>query len=265
LHLNDVFMARYFMELAYNGSHFCGWQIQPNGISVQGLVVEALSTILRVKTSVTGAGRTDAGVHARYMVAHFDVQQPLQSPTDLARHLSRFLPTEIEVFSVIPVADNAHSRFDAIARRYEYHVTIGKNPFTRGLATRLNYIPDFEAMNKAAELLVGYHDFTSFSKLHGNAKTNFCDVTRAYWEQRGDRWVFTIEANRFLRNMVRAVVGTLLEVGRGKLDINGFNKVIERKYRGAAGTSVAAEGLYLVDVVYPTGIFQPGHIRFNES
>ncbi|WP_084555922.1 tRNA pseudouridine(38-40) synthase TruA [Alkaliflexus imshenetskii] len=250
-------MVRYFMELAYNGSKYHGWQRQPNGNSVQELLETALTTILRQPTQVTGAGRTDAGVHAAYIVAHFDTTTPIDDPMQLAAHISRFLPSDVVVYSVTPVNDEAHSRFSAIARRYEYHVTTEKNPFLQGLAARLRFVPDFDKMNQAAAILLEYSDFTSFSRLHGSAKTNICKVQKAIWEQSGHRYIFTIEADRFLRNMVRAIVGTLLDVGRGKLTIDQFREIIELKDRSRAGTSAPAEGLYLVDVTYPPEVFVP--------
>lgn len=250
-------MVRYFMELAYNGRNYHGWQRQPNGNSVQELLETALTIILRQPTQVTGAGRTDAGVHAAYIVAHFDTETPIDDTTQLAAHLSRFLPSDVVVYSVTSVNDDAHSRFSAIARRYEYHVTTEKNPFLQGLATRLRFVPDFDKMNQAAAVLPEYSDFTSFSRLHGSAKTNICKVKNAIWEQSGSRYIFTIEADRFLRNMVRAIVGTLLDVGRGKLTIDQFREIIELKDRSRAGTSAPAEGLYLVDVAYPPDVFVP--------
>ncbi len=250
-------MARYFIELAYKGTNYCGWQIQPNGISVQQVLENALSTILRVKTAVTGAGRTDTGVHASYMVAHFDTEFVIDDCQNLARHLTRFLPRDIAVFSVVPVDPESHSRFSAIARRYEYHITVGKNPFLTDLTHRLMNIPDFEAMNLAASFLLGTNDFTSFSKLHSNTKTNICTITKAYWEKRDNRWVFVIEADRFLRNMVRAIVGTLLDVGNGKTNPEQFNQIIKLQKRALAGTSAPSRGLFLVDVKYPSEVFTP--------
>ncbi|ASB50753.1 tRNA pseudouridine(38-40) synthase TruA [Alkalitalea saponilacus] len=248
-------MARYFIEMAYNGTNYHGWQRQPNGISVQEQLEKAISVILRESVSVTGAGRTDTGVHARYMVAHFDLQQELKEPQKLAIHLSRYLPNDIAIYSVVKVNDDAHSRFNAIARRYEYHITTEKNPFLNGLATRIKFQPNFDLMNEAALSLMEYDDFTSFSKLHGNAKTNLCRIDFAKWETHSNRYVFNIQADRFLRNMVRAIVGTLLDVGRGKITPDDFRKIIESKNRGKAGTSAPAEGLYLVDVIYPDKVF----------
>lgn len=248
-------MARYFMEFAYRGTQYHGWQIQPNGISVQEVLEKALSTLLGAKTALTGAGRTDSGVHAAYMVAHFDTDREIADGCRLASHLTRFVPRDIVVFSVVPVAQGAHSRFSATARRYEYHICVEKNPFLNDLTHRVLFQPDFEAMNQAASNLKGTHDFASFSKLHSNNKTNICTVTDAYWEPRGTHWVFTIEADRFLRNMVRAIVGTLLEVGRGKINHDQFRTIIEAQNRSQSGTSAPAQGLYLVDVKYPPEVF----------
>lgn len=248
-------MARYFMEFAYRGSQYHGWQVQPNGISVQEVLEKALSTLLGAKTTLTGAGRTDTGVHAAYMVAHFDTDREIADGSQLASHLTRFVPRDIVVYSVVPVADEAHSRFSATARRYEYHICVEKNPFLNDLTYRVLFQPDFDAMNQAATILKGTHDFASFSKLHSNNKTNICTVTDAYWELRGTHWVFTIEADRFLRNMVRAIVGTLLDVGRGKINTEQFRAIMEAQNRALAGTSAPAQGLYLVDVKYPPGIF----------
>lgn len=246
---------RYFIYLSYDGTAYHGWQIQPNGISVQEAVQKALSVLLRRSIEITGAGRTDAGVHARLMVAHFDHPEPLDVRF-MVDKLNRLLPPDIAVHRLREVQDNAHARFDATARRYQYYVTTCKSPFNRQYRCRLFSTPDFDRMNEAAATLFDYTDFTSFSKLHTDVKTNNCRITHARWTQIDENtWVFTIEADRFLRNMVRAVVGTLLEVGRGKLTIDGFRRVIEQKNRCKAGTSVPGEALFLVDVRYPEDIF----------
>ncbi|MBO4984553.1 MAG: tRNA pseudouridine(38-40) synthase TruA [Bacteroides sp.] len=246
---------RYFIFMAYDGAAYHGWQVQPNGISVQECLQQALSTLLRRKVEVVGAGRTDAGVHARMMVAHFDHTELLDC-TFMADKLNRLLPPDISVYYLRPVRPDAHARFSATARRYQYFVTTAKSPFNRQYRCRLFQKPDFEAMNRAAETLFEYSDFTSFSKLHTDVKTNNCRIRHAQWTQvDAETWVFTIEADRFLRNMVRAIVGTLLEVGRGKLSIDGFRKVIEQKDRCRAGTSVPGEALFLVGVEYPEDIY----------
>lgn len=248
-------MARYFIYLAYDGTNYHGWQIQPNGNSVQETLIKALSTFLRRQVDVVGAGRTDAGVHARMMVAHFDFEDGLDclSVTD---KLNRLLPPDISVYKVCRVKQDAHARFDALYRTYKYYVTTRKSPFNRMYAWRIYQPLDFEKMNEAAATLFDYVDFTSFSKVHTDVKTNNCRIMYARWEQTGDsEWVFTIQADRFLRNMVRAVVGTLVEVGRGKMTVDGFRKVIERKDRCSAGSSVPGHALFLVDVGYPTTLF----------
>jgi tRNA pseudouridine38-40 synthase len=246
---------RYFIYFSYKGTAYHGWQIQPNGISVQEVLAKAISTILRRETEITGAGRTDTGVHARLMVAHFDVEDGIPSNMDLASKLNSLLPNDIAVYKIVEVREDAHARFDAISRRYEYHIVTCKNVFRNELAARETQKLDFEAMNAAAAILHEYRDFTSFSKLHTDVKTNNCVIMHAEWTLQGDEWVFTIEADRFLRNMVRAVVGTLFEVGRHKLTLEGFRQVIEQKNRCKAGTSVPAHGLYLVDIKYPDNLF----------
>lgn len=245
---------RYFIWLSYNGTHYHGWQIQPNGVSVQEKLQKAISLLLREHADVVGAGRTDAGVHARTMVAHFDAEE-IENPTLFLNKLNGVLPNDIAVRDMKRVNPGAHARFDAVSRTYEYWVTPEKNPFHFEFAARVHSPLDFEAMNRAAAALLEYTDFTSFSKLHTDVKTNNCTITYAYWEKRGDLWVFTITANRFLRNMVRAIVGTLLKVGRGQLTEKDFRAIIEAKDRGKAGTSAYAHGLYLIDVTYPDTIF----------
>lgn len=229
--------------------------MQPNGISVQEVLARALCTILRSEIEIIGAGRTDAGVHAKLMIAHFDVENELPVEFDLVVKLNSFLPNDIAIYKIVEVKPNAHARFDAISRRYEYHVVTGKDVFRNELATRLSDKLDFDAMNEAAKTLKDFRDFTSFSKLHTDAKTNNCNITHAEWTQQGDEWIFTIQADRFLRNMVRAIVGTLLEVGRGKMTVDEFKAIIVAKNRCKAGTSVPACGLYLVDIQYPNQIF----------
>ncbi|HPW90147.1 MAG TPA: tRNA pseudouridine(38-40) synthase TruA [Paludibacteraceae bacterium] len=246
---------RYFLYLSYNGTAYCGWQMQPNGNSVQAELTKALSTILRMPIELIGAGRTDAGVHAKRMVAHFDVPNRVENHDKLVANLNSFLPHDIAIGKIELVNSQAHARFDALSRKYEYHVIMHKSPFHANLATPIHFQLDFEKMNEAAELLLEYEDFTSFSKLHTDVKTNHCKVIYAHWEAVGDEWVFTIEANRFLRNMVRAIVGTLFEVGKGALSLDDFREVIEAKDRCKAGHSVPACGLYLVDVTYPSFVF----------
>lgn len=248
-------MFRYFIYLSFDGTNYHGWQIQPNGASVQETLMKALSTFLRREIEVVGAGRTDAGVHARLMVAHFDFDTELDGEV-VTDKLNRLLPPDIAVYGVRRVKPEAHARFDATSRTYKYYIHTRKDPFCRGYSWRIFQPLDFERMNEAAQTLFDYTDFTSFSKLHTDVKTNNCRIMLARWEQMGDgEWVFTIRADRFLRNMVRAVVGTLVEVGRGKLTVDGFRRVIEEKNRCSAGTSVPGHALYLTDVSYPDDLF----------
>ncbi|MBR5706862.1 MAG: tRNA pseudouridine(38-40) synthase TruA [Bacteroidaceae bacterium] len=246
---------RYFIYLEFDGSAYSGWQIQPHSPSVQQTLEEALALFLRQNVSVTGAGRTDAGVHAAQMVAHFDLEEP-QDCAWMLNKLNGILPADIAVHRIVPVKADAHARFDAIARTYKYYVSLNKSAFNRDYSWFLPNEPDFEMMNRAAEILMKTVDFTSFSKLHTDTKTNHCKVTEAKWEELPDgRWAFTITADRFLRNMVRAIVGTLMEVGRGKLTIDGFQHIIESKDRCAAGDSAPAQGLFLHKIVYPDNLF----------
>ena len=244
-------MKRYFVYLSYNGKNYCGWQTQPNGITVQQKLEESLSVLLREKISVVGAGRTDSGVHASYMVAHFDSEAEIDRPF-LCKKLNGILPNDIVISKIEEVIPDAHARFDAISRTYKYFVTAQKDPFGEAFTYRLPFSVDYDLMNVAARILFDYEDFTSFSKLHTDTKTNNCRILYAKWEQVNDTtWAFTIQADRFLRNMVRAIVGTLLEVGRGKITLEDFRAIIEEKNRNKAGTSVPAHALFLVDIVYP--------------
>jgi tRNA pseudouridine38-40 synthase len=246
---------RYFIFLSYKGTAYHGWQIQPNGVSVQEVLEKALSTILRIKIPITGAGRTDTGVHARLMVAHFDVANPINDLNTFILKLNSLLPNDIAVSKIVEVQPEAHARFDAISRTYEYHVVLNKDVFRHDFAVRLYSVPDFNLMNKAAEILKEYTDFTSFSKLHTDVKTNNCKIMKAEWSWNENAAVFIIEADRFLRNMVRAITGTLLEVGKGKMTLEEFRKVIELKDRCKAGTSLPAKGLFLTQINYPPEVF----------
>jgi len=246
---------RYFLYFSYKGTAYHGWQIQPNGISVQEVLTKALCTILRTETDLVGAGRTDTGVHARLMVAHFDLEGNLPGEFNFIAKLNSILPKDIAALKIVEVQPNAHARFDATSRKYEYHIVLQKSVFRNELAARISNRLNFDAMNLAAATLIEYTDFTSFSKLHTDVKTNNCVIRQAHWTQQNDEWVFTIEADRFLRNMVRAIVGTLFEVGREKMTVEEFRAVIEVKNRCKAGTSVPAQGLYLVDIKYPDSIF----------
>lgn len=241
---------RYFITLSYDGTRFHGWQIQPNGISVQEELERALSTLLRRPTAVTGAGRTDAGVHARMMVAHFDTDAAID-PRQLAYKLNRLLPRDIAVERIVPVADSMHARFSATSRMYRYYIHTCKEPFLRAYSCEMHYPLDFGKMNEAARMLLDYSDFGAFCKAHTDVKTTLCTVTHAEWTQLSPvSWRFEIRANRFLRNMVRAVVGTLIEVGRGRLSLNGFRRVVEGRQRSEAGESMPGNALFLEDIVY---------------
>lgn len=244
--------VRYFMRLSYRGARFHGWQTQPNAVSVQSVIEESLSVITREEVRITGAGRTDTGVNARMMVAHFDLERPLKSAESFIRGLNSMVGPDIAIEEIIKVHQDAHARFDATSRTYHYYTHTGKSPFLYPLSWQAPVTLNYEAMNRAASMLTEISDFTSFAKLHSDAKTNICRVTRAEWLDLGyGRHVFVITADRFLRNMVRAVVGTLVDVGRGKLSIDQFAKVIEARDRCAAGTSMPPHPLFLWDIRYP--------------
>ena len=241
---------RYFVTFAYDGTSFHGSQTQPNGITVQETMETAFATIMRQPVALTFAGRTDAGVHAEKMVAHFDSETPL--PVNLAARLNNLLPSSIAIQSIRPVHAEAHARFDATSRTYRYRITTRKNPFLIITHARVAAGLDLEAMNDAAQLLLGRHDFASFCRMHTDVKTTFCTVTEAHWVQENDTEAyFLISADRFLRNMVRAVVGTLFEVGRGRMTKAQFAEVIAAHDRKKAGHSAPAEGLSLIDIQYP--------------
>ncbi len=240
------------MTLCYDGTAYHGWQIQPHSNSVQEELQRALSTLLRHPMEVVGAGRTDTGVHARKMVAHFDHEGDSLDCPQLVYKLNKLLPRDIAVQSVEPMAADMHARFSARSRTYHYFIHQDKDPFARAYSWQVyGSSLDFDLMNRAAEVLMEYRDFTSFSKLHTDTKTNDCIITQARWDPMGDnQWRFTISANRFLRNMVRAIVGTLVEVGRGRMDMDELRRVIEAKNRCQAGDSVPGNALFLVDVEY---------------
>ncbi|OIQ22477.1 MAG: tRNA pseudouridine(38-40) synthase TruA [Flavobacterium sp. MedPE-SWcel] len=241
---------RYFIEFAYNGKNYCGWQYQPHSPSVQETLNKALSTLLRAEINVLGAGRTDTGVHAKQMYAHFDFEDNFDTES-ITLKLNAFLPKDIVVYRFIPVANDAHARFDAESRTYEYHIHTYKDAFDNEGSWYNFRNLDVKSMNEATQILFEYTDFKCFSKTHTDVKTYICDIKEAYWVQNGNKLIFTISADRFLRNMVRAIVGTLVTIGLGKMTIDEFRTVIESRDRGNAGFSVPAHGLYLTKVIYP--------------
>jgi tRNA pseudouridine38-40 synthase len=243
-------MQRYFLQLSYKGTRYFGWQRQPNAISVQEVMEKTLSTVLREDITVVGAGRTDTGVHASFYVLHFDISNEIEESEKLVYHLNRFLPDDIAIQKIEKVNNDFHARFSAVSRTYRYYISTVKDPFSIDTSYQFTIPLNMEMMNEAAQVLFEFSDFTSFAKLHTDVKTNNCKVFQAEWKTENNQLVFTIKADRFLRNMVRAIVGTLLEVGKGKITINDFRKIIEIKDRGAAGTSVPPQGLFLVDIGY---------------
>ncbi|HOO83454.1 MAG TPA: tRNA pseudouridine(38-40) synthase TruA [Prolixibacteraceae bacterium] len=248
-------MFRYFIQLAYRGTRFHGWQIQPNAISVQEELNKALSVLTRETVNVVGAGRTDTGVHASFFVAHVDLQNELADPAQLAYKMNAFLPDDIRIDSMFLVEGDFHARFSAVSRTYRYYIASRKELFQHEFSHYVPYNLDLDKMNEAAKTLFDYTDFTSFSKLHTDVKTNNCVIMDAFWSLNDNGLlVFEVKADRFLRNMVRAMVGTLLEVGKGRMSIAEFKAVLEQHHRGAAGASVAAKGLFLCDIVYPDPI-----------
>lgn len=242
---------RYFIHLSYDGSRYHGWQIQPNGISIEGEIERCLSTLLGAPVDIVGAGRTDAGVHARHMVAHFDVEEPVADTSQLTYKLNRMLPPDIRIEKTESVPDDMHARFSAKWRKYHYYVSLKATPFNRQYTWLCHYDLDFQLMNEAARMLLEYKDFACFCKSHTDVKTTLCDVVQAEWIKISDYdWVFVIKANRFLRNMVRAVVGTLVEVGRHRMTLEQFRSVIEGKSRCQAGESMPANALFLEEITY---------------
>ncbi len=241
---------RYFLRCSYCGAGFHGWQVQPHDSSVQQEIERALSMVLRQPTAIVGAGRTDAGVNAATMWAHFDAH-PIHDCDRLVHSLNGILCKDIAIHCIRAVHDDAHARFDATSRTYKYYVHTTKSPFLYPLSWYCRWDLDYELMNQAAQRMMQYRDFTSFSKLHTDVKTNNCVITHARWEREGEQWVFTITADRFLRNMVRAIVGTLVEVGQHKISIEQFCDIIEKKDRCKAGTSMPGNALFLWDVTYP--------------
>lgn len=246
-------MQRYFIELAYNGKNYNGWQIQDNAPSVQQTINEAISVVLQKKINIVGCGRTDTGVHARQFFAHFDLEVsnqklPIKS---LINKLNGILPSDISIYNIFLVQSELHARFSAIKRTYEYKITRRKDPFDFEYAYYYPFQLNVGLMNKAANLLLTYSDFTSFSKVNTQVKTNICKIEKVHWQENGQLLVFQITADRFLRNMVRAIVGTLIDVGKGKISNQDFETIIDTKNRSNAGFSVPAKGLCLTEVSYP--------------
>ncbi|MCT4614287.1 MAG: tRNA pseudouridine(38-40) synthase TruA [Marinifilaceae bacterium] len=242
-------MQRYFIRCAYKGTNYHGWQIQPNAISVQEVINNALSVLLNTKTNCVGCGRTDTGVHALDFMLHFDTDVEFDIEKFKIR-INRFLPQDISVFEIMKVRNDYHTRFDAISRAYIYKISTIKHAFRQDTHWTTHYDLNIEQMNEACKILFEYIDFTSFSKLHTDTKTNNCKIMEAKWEQKSDEILFLIKADRFLRNMVRAIVGTMVELGRGKIDLNEFRQIIESKNRCKAGVSVPSQGLYLSEIKY---------------
>ncbi|MFT7590943.1 MAG: tRNA pseudouridine38-40 synthase [bacterium] len=247
-------MSRYALELKYDGSHYHGWQLQINVVTVQQVLQECLSKILRLNVSVMGCGRTDTGVHASHFVAHFDYPE---TPTeDFIFRLNNLLPKDVCIDAVHVVPDNFNARFDAISRSYRYNITTKKDPFVRKYAMVLYRPLDVNLMNQACEILKKHTEFGAFCKSHTQNKTNICEVTAAQWQLDGNALVFNVTANRFLRNMVRAIVGTMLEVGENKITLQEFEDIIESQNRQRAGYSVPAHGLFLEEVLYNRSTWQ---------
>ena len=247
--------SRYFLDFSYLGDAYHGWQRQPNVTSVQQVIEEALFTTTRKETLVFGAGRTDTGVHAKQMIAHFDAELDGKKEKQLVYQLNSYLPRDIAVKHLFKVSNDAHARFDATERSYEYHLCTEKDPFEAHRHYHIRSIPDIELMNQAAKILFEYEDFECFSKTKTDVKTFLCKIKHAQWIVKGSHYVFNISADRFLRNVVRAIVGTLLEIGLKKQGLNDFRKIIESKNRSEAGLSVPAKGLFLTKITYPKSIF----------
>jgi tRNA pseudouridine38-40 synthase len=248
--------TRYFIYISYKGTSYHGWQLQPNSVSVQEIVDKALTVILNENISTTGAGRTDAGVHAMIFCAHFDSISPdLASTGNLVFRLNRYLPSDISVNSIKKVVPGANARYSAISRTYKYYISTIKDPFFDNYSWLLHGKMNIPLLDKACGILVRHSDFTSFSRLHSGAKSNICKIYNARWDESDNRLVLTIKADRFLRNMVRAIVGTMVELGFEKMDLKKFEEIILAKDRGRAGKSAPAKGLFLVDIEYPEEIF----------
>lgn len=243
---------RYFIKLAYNGTHYHGWQIQDNAPTIQAVFNLGLKHLIGENINVIGCGRTDTGVHAREFYAHFDLQNKIDSNLkELIRKLNSFLPADIRVFDLFSVEPDMHSRFNALSRTYKYYISKTKDPFDQEFSSFVYGNLNLDLMNEGARVLLDYIDFTSFSKTGTQVKTNNCIIKEAFWKEENEKLIFTITADRFLRNMVRAIVGTLLEIGKEKTSIEDLKNIIESKNRSNAGVSVPAKGLFLHKIRYP--------------
>jgi tRNA pseudouridine38-40 synthase len=244
---------RYFIKLAYNGARYHGWQVQQNAVTVQEVISNAARLIIKDELNITGCGRTDTGVHASQYFAHFDLEEPLsaEETSNIVFKLNRYLPEDIVIYKIFPVSSELHSRFDPVSRTYEYHIHTRKDPFLNDLSWFFHQPLDIGLMNRGGEIIMEHDDFTSFSKANEKRKTNLCTVTRAKWELIDHRLIFTITANRFLHDMVRAIVGTLIKLGLHKITLEDLRKIIESKNRCNAGESVPAKGLFLSRIEYP--------------
>ena len=240
---------RYFIHLSYNGKNYCGWQRQPHSLSVQEELEKAMSLLLREPIALVGAGRTDTGVHARNYFAHFDYTPPL--PHNLVNKLNSFLPKEIAIKDIFSVSDSAHARFDATSRTYQYFISLEKNPFLYEQCYYLFLSLDISLMNEACKILFEFNDFQCFSKSNTDVKTYICELKEAHWREEEGLLIFRITADRFLRNMVRAIVGTMIEVGNKKISLTEFRSIIESKNRSKAGFSVPGNALFLEEITYP--------------
>lgn len=244
------------MFLSYNGTRYHGWQIQPGAVTVQSTLEQSLSLILNEEIKTTGAGRTDSGVHATFFCAHFESLKPdLDTNENFIFRLNRFLPPDIAIKSLRKVFHGAHARYSALSRTYKYYISRSKDPFVANSSWYIYGQIDVNLMNEACRIILNHTDFTSFSRLHSDNKTNICNVYDAYWEEKGECLIFTIKADRFLRNMVRAIVGTMISVGEHKTDVTGFEDILNALDRCRAGKSAPAEGLFLTDIEYPPEIF----------
>ena len=247
---------RFFLELSYSGTNYHGWQRQPEAISIQEVIENALKTMLRTSVSIVGAGRTDTGVHARQMFAHFDADINEEKILNLVYQLNQFLPYDIAVKSLMSVKSHAHARFDAISRTYEYHIATKKSPFENDLHYFFTQFLDLELMNEASNIILNQQDFKCFSKSNSDVKTYICKISKAYWKISNQGYIFTISSDRFLRNMVRAIVGTLLEIGLKKNTMENLYDIFKSRDRSSAGYSVPAKGLFLTEILYPKSIFK---------